>query len=341
MKWMIRISILIALIVMIYCLGPQPEKPVINAKLPSISTHLEELEGAIKQQERAVANIKLDNEARIVWANPALKDKTPYSVVYIHGWSASQGEGDPIHREFAQRYGCNLYLSRLHGHGLEGEEGLSNINIEKLVESAKRAVAIGKLLGEKVILMSCSTGSTLALYIASGNPDVHALINYSPNIDLYDPNSFLLTQPWGLQLARLATGSEYHEFDGNADIQQYWTTKYRLDAIVQLKSLVQATMTESTFRNIQQAFFMAYYYQDEDHQDQVVSVARMLEMYEQLGTPKQLKRKAALPTTQAHGLCSKYWSKDLEAVRKATYGFAEEVLGMSAVVEPVAEEIME
>ncbi len=341
MKWLKRTALFVGLLAVIYLLGPRPKSLSLDPTLPITTTYLQTLEQEIDQGEQANPRIKPDNQARIVWADPGRKAKTEYSVVYLHGWSASQGEGDPIHREFAQRYGCNMYLSRLHGHGLEGEEGMSGIDVTAMLESAKEAVAIGQLIGEKVILMSCSTGSTLALYIASGNPDIHALINYSPNIDLYDPNSFLLTWPWGLQLAHLVTGSEYHQFDGDAGVQQYWTTRYQMKAIVRLKSLINATMQESTFRKIKQPFFMAYYYEDDDHQDEVVSVPRMLEMYDQLGTPPHLKRAVALPTTKAHGLCSRHWSKDLRAVREATYAFVEEVLGMRTVVAVEMPALME
>lgn len=334
MKWLKRIGLLITLLVLVYLLGPRQKTPTVNTTLPEATTNLITLEKEIIESEQEISNIKPDNQAQIIWANPGQKIKTEYSLVYIHGWSASQGEGDPIHREFAKRYGCNLYLSRLHGHGLEGGKGMSDISVEKLLKTAKEAIAVGKSLGEKVILMSCSTGSTLAMYAASGNPDIHALINYSPNVDLYDPNSVLLTKPWGLQLARLVTGKDYHSFSGGPGVDQYWTTKYHFKAIVALKSLINATMKESTFNKIQQPFYMGYYYKDEAHQDQVVSVPRMLEMFDQLGTSNEKKRKVALPEVDVHGLCSKYWSKDLESVRKTTYDFVEEVLGMRAVPVP-------
>jgi len=238
MTWLKRICILLVLLTIIYFLGPKPKALVINTALPTVTTNLVELEQQINEAEEANPNIKPDNQARIIWANPEQKVKTEYSVVYIHGWSASHGEGDPIHREFAKRYGCNLYLPRLSGHGIKGMDALSNISVEEMLETAKEAVAVGKSLGEKVILMSCSTGSTLALYISSGNPEIHALINYSPNIDLYDPNSFLIVKPWGQQIAELITGSDEHSFTGGPGVDQYWTTRYKFKAIVALKSLM-------------------------------------------------------------------------------------------------------
>ncbi|MFK7808230.1 MAG: alpha/beta hydrolase [Saprospiraceae bacterium] len=337
MKWILRIIALLALLIIIYLLGPKPEALELNAKLPKVTSDLVQLEKEIIEKENANPEIKPDNESQIIWANPDQKVKTEYSVVYIHGWSASKGEGDPIHTDFAKRYGCNLYLPRLSGHGVKGMEAMSNVSVKAMLETAKEAVAVGQTLGEKVILMSCSTGSTLAMYIASGNPDIHALINYSPNIDLYDPNSFLLTKPWGLQLAKLITGSDEHSFSGGPGVDQYWNTRYKFKAVVALKSLIEATMTKSVFQKINQPFYMGYYYRDEDHQDEVVSVPRMLEMFEQLGTPDKLKRAEPLPYTEAHGLCSKYWSKDLESVRETTYEFVEAVLGMEALPPPLVE----
>ena len=169
-----------------FFLGPRPADPEINGKLPALNLQGAELENFVNTSEKKMQNIKPDNEARIIWFDSLKKNKTEYAVVYLHGYSASQGEGDPVHSEFAKRYGCNLFVSRLFAHGLNDQEAMLNLSPEKLVESAKQAIAIGKQLGGKVILMSTSTGATLSLYVASENPEIHSLILYSPNIDLYD-----------------------------------------------------------------------------------------------------------------------------------------------------------
>jgi hypothetical protein len=64
-------------------------------------------------------------------------------VVYLHGFSASQEEGDPVHYEFAQKFGCNLYLSRLEDHGVDTTQPLANVTADRLWNSAKEAYAIG------------------------------------------------------------------------------------------------------------------------------------------------------------------------------------------------------
>ena len=331
MKFFKIFCIVISLLVILYISGPAPEKPIINTELPEIKNNGSILEAEIKQEEEKNSNIKEDNQARIVWHDSIQKNKTPYSIVYIHGFSASQGEGIPLHREFAKRYGCNLYLCRLYEHGLIEEEPMINLTPGKLLESAKRAVAIGKKLGDKVILMSTSSGGTLSLYIASGNPDIHSIITYSPNIDLYDEKSWLLTQPWGLQMARIILGGKYYTFHGPPGFEKYWTSKYRIESIISLKSFINATMNGETFGKINQPVFMGYYFKNEEEQDKVVSVKRMLEMFAQLGTPNNLKRKINFPESGTHIIASDLWSKDISRVKEETFRFAEEILGMKQV----------
>ncbi|MFZ8461094.1 alpha/beta hydrolase, partial [Staphylococcus aureus] len=83
--------------------------------------------------------IKENNEARIVWANDTLKQKTNYAIVYLHGFSASQEEGNPVHRNIAKQFGCNLYLARLAEHGIDTVDALFNYTADRLWESAKEA----------------------------------------------------------------------------------------------------------------------------------------------------------------------------------------------------------
>ena len=154
---------------LVYFMGPKVEYPTIDAKIQTLSLPLAELDKYIAQKEQNVSNIKADNEARIVWADSIRK--TPYSMVYLHGFSASAMEGNPIHKELAKRYGCNLYLARLAQHGIADRETFKDLTPKALVDSAKEAIAIGKLLGDKVIVLSCSTGGTLSAYLAAENPD--------------------------------------------------------------------------------------------------------------------------------------------------------------------------
>jgi len=331
MKTIIWIAIIIIILIVIYFLGPKPEKPNLNGQInEEITSDLEKLEQEIINSERTTPNIKEDNEARIVWANPEKKEKTEFSVVYIHGFSASCGEGYPVNLDFAKRYGCNMYMARLHGHGLETAEALVDLTPENYLETAKHAVNIGRQLGEKVILMSTSTGGTLSLTIASENQWIYALIMYSPNIDVADKSANLLLKSWGMQIARLFKG-KYNEYNDPPEVQKYWQSKYRLEAVQAMKGLVNATMTEETFKKVNQPLFLGYYYKNEEEKDPTVSVDRMLEMFEQVSTPANKKCKVAFPNAGVHPIPSGILSKDVKSVEEKTFEFAEEVLGMKVV----------
>jgi len=322
---------LLGLLIVIYLLGPKAPKANLNTSLPTVTSNLIALETEIEDLESKHPNIRPDNEARIVWYDETTKSKTPYSLVYLHGFSASQGEGAPMHTDFAKRYGCNLYLARLFGHGIRKEGAMSEITPEKLMESAKRAIAIGQQIGEKVIVMGTSTGCTAALYLASGNPDLAAIINYSPNIAIADPNAKFMTYPWGLKIAQTVTGSNYHSWVPSKGTEDLVTNKYLLDAAVALQATLDESMTEEVFTKITQPFFMGYWYKNEEVQDDVVSVAAMLQMYEQINTPENLKRKIAFPNATNHVLASPLWNNDFETVKKATFDFADNVLQLEIV----------
>ncbi len=275
--------------------------------------------------------IKPNNEAQIIWFDSS-RQKTPYSVVYLHGFSASQAEGDPTHRRFAKEFGCNLFLSRLADHGIDTTEALLQFTPDRVWESAKEALAIGKKLGDKVILLSTSTGGTLALMLAAEYPeDVFALINLSPNIAINDGAAFILNDPWGLQIARMVMGGNYRVTDANEEHAKYWNKKYRLESLTQLEELVESSMTDKTFKSVTQPSLTLYYYKNEEEQDPQVKVSAMLTMNEQLGTPADFKVAKAMPDAGAHVLGSSMTSKDLEGVYNEIERFAIDKLKMTKV----------
>lgn len=328
----IKIGIPIILLVGIYFLGPKPAEPAFSLAMPDVPADPIALEAYVRNQE-AKHIIKPDNEARIIW-NDSSSQKTEYAVVYLHGFSASQMEGDPTHRRFAKEFGSNLYLARLADHGIDTTEALLLYTPDRSWESAKEALAIGKQLGNKIILMSTSTGGTLALKLAAEFPDdVYALINLSPNIALRNGAAFIANDPWGLQIARLVVGSRYNITDATEAESQYWYKKYRLEAVSQLEELIESTMTSELFQRIKQPSLTLYYYKNEEEQDPQVKVSAILEMNEKLATPEDFKVIMNIPTAGAHVLGSSLVSKDVEAVYREVKKFAVEKLGIRQVSE--------
>jgi pimeloyl-ACP methyl ester carboxylesterase len=324
LRW---VGIVTVILCIAYLLGPRPEQPKFEKTLPEINFSSNELESFIAKSESEWP-VRQDNEARIVWADSLKKEPTEYAIVYLHGFSASQEEGDPVHVTIAKTFGCNLYLSRLSMHGLDTTEQLLGLTADSYWESAKQALAIGRQLGKKVILMGTSTGGTQALQLAAAFPDaVQCLVLLSPNVAIKDPNAWMLNNPWGLQTARMVLGSDYVVAKDTRPIyKQYWNTPYRIEATVELEEMLEQTMKAATFQKVTQPMLLLYYYKDESNQDQVVSVEAMRQMFEQVATPHTLKKEVALPKTGDHVIGSYIKSGDVQSVVEVTTEFLVEVM---------------
>lgn len=336
MKRFLRITLLLVVILIAaYLAGPIYPKPLLSSKLPVLKIETNHLDSYLKNKEAGL-KIKPDNESKIFWANDSLKNKTTYCLLYLHGFSSCWYEGNPVNIDFARRYGMNLYAPLLASHGIDTPDALIDMTPDRLYESAKEALVVAHLLGEKVILMGTSTGGTLALKLASVYPAlIDGLILLSPNIAINNSAAFLLSKPWGLQVARGVYKGNYSVSDANIDSEncQYWNCKYRLEATVYLQQLVEATMTKETFSKVDKPVFLAYYYKDNKHQDPVVKVDAMLKMYDQLKTPPLKKQKQAFPEAGTHVIGCKLYSGAWKEVEAATYQFAEEKLELISVKE--------
>ncbi len=331
MKFLKWFGIILLVLIIVYLIGPQPTTPKYSKVLPVVPAGAVALEQYIDAGE-ARHKVKPDNEARILWFNDSLKTKTDYAIVYLHGFSASQKEGDPVHYDFAQKFRCNLYLARLADHGIDTTEPLLHFSADRLWNSAKEAYVIGQQLGKKIILMATSTGGTLALKLAAEYQDIAGLILLSPNIAINNPNAWLLNNHWGLQIAKIVKGKYNRANDTTAQYALYWNSKYRIEATVQLEELLETTMKEATFKKITQPVLMLYYFKDEEHQDKVVKVSAMKRMFNQLGTPDSLKRQVAVPNAGEHVIGSYLKSRDIKTVAQECEKFAVEILHVKAMI---------
>lgn len=325
------IGIVLATLVVGYAVGPRVSLPTADAKQPPVDTDLSKVDAEVARYESGYS-IKPDNEARIVWADSNRKEQTPYSIVYIHGYSASQGEGDPVHRDLAKRFGCNLYLARTEGHGLTSPDAMKGMTPTAYLASAERALAIGKVLGKKVIVVGTSMGGMLTLYLASKHPEIDGIVLYSPCIEVANSSLKLITKPWGQQiLDKVFSDQHVHSERTTPERAKYWYDQYHSDGLMVLQTVLDTYATPETFAKIKQPVFMGYYYKDEEHQDPTVSVAAALRMFDELGTPANLKQKQVFPEAGAHVIASRYTTKDWPNVEKATVQFMEEVLKLQPV----------
>ena len=301
----------IALIIGAFLLGPRPTTPTYSTTLPRLPVDVHALQADIDQREVALP-LKPDVQARIVWADTT-RSMTDIAIVYLHGFSGTWHDGSPAIEEVARRTGANLFLARLHGHGLRVAEPLLDYSPDSVYADAVRALAIGKRLGRRVVIVGTSTGATLGLLLAARFPnDVASVVNWSPNIRLRHPLSFLSNNPWGLTLTRLVVGGDYRATTmPNPERAKYWYMKYRIEGIQQLQELLETSMTQETFSAIRQPVLTMCWYRNDEVQDSIVSVDAMRTMHEELSS----QRKRFIPLdADAHEIGYAPESKSVERV---------------------------
>jgi esterase/lipase len=325
LKWF---AIVILVLLIIYNVGPAPSKPDFDKAPGILPATLTELEIQVSNEEKLVKGLKPDNQARIVWADTSKKEKTKIAFLYLHGFSASQAEGAPVHTDLAKKYNANLYLARLAEHGIDnGDSTMINLTADNYFASAEKALEIAEKLGDEVIVIGTSAGGALTLFLASRHPEIKAIILYSPCVALYDGTAVLINKPWGLQIVRKVLGGPVSRNKSDSpEHADYWSLNYRVESLVALQNLVANTMKPANFKKIKCPVFLAYYFKNEEEQDKTVSVPAMLKMFDELGTPAELKRKTAFPEAGAHVIASYIRSKDWQGVERETDRFLSEIV---------------
>ena len=117
-------------------------------------------------QERAAGVTDVDVAKRVLFADSAHPTKTPWAVVYLHGFSATRQETSPLSEEVARVLGANLYETRLRGHGLPGDS-LGHVQASDWLNDAAFALDVARRLGDSVMVIGTSTGGTLGVWLAT------------------------------------------------------------------------------------------------------------------------------------------------------------------------------
>lgn len=142
---------------------------------------LDALDAWLAESEGQVPALRPGCEKRVLWAGDP--ERTPWSVVYIHGFSASRREVSPYAEHVAQALGANFFGARLTGHGHDGP-AMDRATLLDWRRDVAEALAIGRALGDRVIAVSCSTGSTLLTLALADGDSAHAAVMLSPNYAL-------------------------------------------------------------------------------------------------------------------------------------------------------------
>jgi esterase/lipase len=271
---------ILGLLAATYFAGP---RNAFGPKVPSQRTapavKLSALDEWLRASEAAFPDLKPGNAKGIVWATSA-KRRTPWSVVYLHGFSASRLETAPLSDQVAQALGANLFYTRLTGHGRPGE-ALAQATVQDWMADALEAVHIGQILGERVLVVSCSTGATLATWLAL-SPDadkVAAHVFLSPNFGPKDKRSEIINAPWGKSIALAFEGKTRGWTPENSREDNAWTSRYPTHALFPMMALVK-DVRESDLSVFQIPVLMLY-----SELDETVDPVETRSAFARIGSP--------------------------------------------------------
>ncbi|UPG95274.1 alpha/beta hydrolase [Luteibacter aegosomatissinici] len=279
-------------------------------------TSLEALASEIDERERAAPGLKPDNQARVVFLEGAPRERRPLALVYLHGFTASQAEGDPAHRALAQACGAHLYLNRLHDHGSDEPMAMAGATPQAWRDDADAALQVGLALGERVVLVATSMGGSLALDLAATYPDkVAALVAWSPGIRVFDEEQ--------LRAATLLEGPVVPPGDRTPYQRQYWSSVVHSDAYRAIARLFVERMQPANLARVTCPVLMGAWDGGVGDSDTLTSVAAMREAFTWLGTPASARRFVSY-THAAHVLANPNRSPAAERVLADALAFLAE-----------------
>ena len=203
------------------------------AKAPDLDVYL-------RDREAETPDVRPDLAKTIAWNDPVTRNKTPLALVYLHGFSASRRDIAPVIETLASRLRANAFSTRLTAHGRTTPAGFATATAQDWLDDAREALAIGRRIGDRVVLAGISTGALLATMAAleDNSPDIAALVLLSPNFAIRDWRGKFISGPLGGLLARIVIGKDYSFQPDSAGHAEFWTTRYPAQAIVALMDLV-------------------------------------------------------------------------------------------------------
>ena len=198
-----------------------------------------DLDEYLKNNEKKIPNIKVGVEKRIIWSDKK-NTKTPIAIIYIHGFTASSEEARPLPDMLANELKSNIFYTRLTGHGRD-KDAMGNLSIKEWVKDLYEAIEIGSRIGNKIIIMSTSTGGTLSS-IAAIEPtlskNILGFIFVSPNFGINHKLANLITWPLSKYWLSLIIGKTTESKARNDLNAKYWTLTYPTDALIPMAKLV-------------------------------------------------------------------------------------------------------
>ena len=199
-------------------------------------------------EEADIPNLRANASKEIVWAYPASRARTPLAIVYVHGFSATKAEVRPLADEVARALGANLFYTRLTGHGRD-PAALEQTTVQAWLNDLAEATAIGRTIGNRVVVIGTSAGGTLATLgaaVAKSDPalmkNVAGLVLISPNFGVQSRWAFLLDMPFAREALPIIGGSTRAFEPLNKAMGENWTTTYPIGALAPMAALIRATL---------------------------------------------------------------------------------------------------
>jgi esterase/lipase len=246
-----------------------------NPRLPSLEKIQEDL------ARESTIELKPSNEKEVHYHNQEVQ-KTKYSIVYLHGFSASRNELFPYPKNLATELKANVYSTRFTGHGTLLSSKLGEAKLKNWYNDALVSLAWGLELGEKVILSANSTGAPFALWLATHFPDkICCLLLTSPNMGPKHAMSDLLLYPGAESMTRLLLGKNHKRALIHPLQKLYWHNRYPSKAIITMMKAVEMART-LPLEKLKMPTLILY-----SKQDETVDIDAITELYDRIGSEKK------------------------------------------------------
>lgn len=297
-----------------YALGPTPETPDYNG---TVVRQIDELD-LVAFNAKTYPGVKKGNSELLVYYG---KD-TPYSILYLHGFSASPEEGNPTHIALSKYFGWNLYAPLLHDHGLTENQPLLRFRADSAWSTAVKGLEKALAIGDSVVIVSTSTGGALATRLADICPRVAALVYYSPNVMPNDGAAFILNNPWGESIARAVLQSNYRDVEiKDSYYDKFWYRIYRIESLPEMQELVETGFAEDVVLRNNVPTYVAAWYENEEFQDDVVSVPHMRQFF---NTIPHSRKKFDEFAASTHVIANGHYNPNVYALVDSTVHFLEQ-----------------
>ena len=156
----------------------------VNIAFPNIDIS-GDVQEYLDMRENKFPELHKDAKKKIIWRDKDKKNKSEYSLVFLHGGFATGRQQEETLVKIADKLNANLFISRLAGHG-SGYLSTKELKAEDYLYDIAESVKIGKIIGEKVILMGFSAGGTFSL-MAAKDDQLSKYIDYLVLVAPYTP----------------------------------------------------------------------------------------------------------------------------------------------------------